>query len=246
MTELTRCWPLPASVASQAAQVADWYDVINRDTPWLRMNFVASADGAATVDGLSGGLGTDADKMVFNALRTLADVVIVGAGTVRAEGYGPMRVDAPEQRTARGLAPQPVFAIVSHSLSLDPEDPIFADAPVRPLIVTCDTSDSERRKRLETVADVLICGDERVEGRAMRRALAERGLAQMHCEGGPTLFGDLVRDDVVDELCLTLSPMLVGGAADRILSGDDQALRDLSLTHVVEGEGTLLLRYVRA
>ncbi|WP_166981012.1 pyrimidine reductase family protein [Paramicrobacterium fandaimingii] len=246
MTELTRIWPLPAAASSEAADIADWYARDDRETPWLRMNFISSADGAVTVDGLSGGLGTDADQLVFEALRTLADVIIVGAGTVRAEGYGPLRVDAPEQRTARGLAPQPVFAIISRALSIDPGDRIFTDAPVRPLIVTCRSADEERRKRLESAADVLLCGDDRVDGRELRRALAERGLAQMHSEGGPTLFGDLVRDDAVDELCLTLSPMLVGGAANRIIAGDDQTLRGLSLAHVIESDGTLLLRYQRA
>ncbi|PFG30802.1 pyrimidine reductase family protein [Paramicrobacterium agarici] len=246
MTEITRVWPLPAESTADTARIADWYDVADRGEPWLRMNFVSSADGGVTVNGLSGGLGTDADHVVFDALRTLADVVIVGAGTVRAEGYGAMRVDAVEQRTARGIAPQPVFAIVSRSLSLDPGDRIFRDAPVRPIIVTCETADAERRERLESVADVLICGAGRVDGIAMRRALAERGLNQMHCEGGPTLFGALVRDDAVDELCLTVSPTLVGGAAGRILSGDDQTLRSLSLTHICEDDGTLLLRYVRA
>lgn len=246
MSELTRVWPLPAQVTSNPMQIADWYAVTERAAPWLRMNFVASLDGGVSVDGLSGGLGTDADHVVFDALRTLADVIIVGAGTVRAEGYGAMRVDAAGQRTARGIAAQPVFAIVSHSLSLDPGDRIFADAPVRPIIVTCENADAERKKRLEQVADVLVCGTDRVEGRAMRDALVARGLAQMHCEGGPTLFGDLVRDDAVDELCLTLSPALVGGAAGRILAGADQTMRGLALTHVIEGDGTLLLRYRRA
>ncbi|MCW4458512.1 pyrimidine reductase family protein [Microbacterium sp. MPKO10] len=247
MSELTRVWPMPGESSSDSMAIADWYAVEDRSQPWLRMNFVTSADGGVTVDGLSGGLGTDADHTVFDALRTLADVIIVGAGTIRAEGYGPMRVDAVEERIARGLPEQPVFAIVSHRLDLDPESAIFTEAPVRPIVLTCDAADAGRRARLSDVADVLECGAERVEGAAMRAALAARGLPQMHSEGGPHLFGDLVRDDAVDELCLTVSPTLVGGAATRILAGDDQTLRSLSLAHVVAaGDGTLLLRYVRA
>ncbi|SEB98389.1 5-amino-6-(5-phosphoribosylamino)uracil reductase [Paramicrobacterium humi] len=246
MTELTRVWPLPAATAEDDAGVADWYEVADRSEPWLRMNFVSSLDGAVTVGGLSGGLGTDADKRVFDTLRTLADVVIVGAGTVRAEGYGPMRVDAAEQRVARGLPAQPVFAIVSARLDLDADDRIFQDAPVRPIVATCETADPERRRRLAEVADVLVCGRDRVEGTALKAALAERGLTQMHSEGGPHLFGAMAEADAVDELCLTLSPMIAGGFAPRIIAGVDELRHSMRLGHVIEGDGTLLLRYVRA
>ena len=123
------------------ADVLAWYeDGVPTDvrTPWLRVNFVASVDGAVTVDGLSGGLGSDADRRVFDLLRVPCDVVVVAAGTVRAEGYGPMRVDEHHAtlRRERGFALQPRFAIVSGSLELDPEDPIFRDAPARPVVLT--------------------------------------------------------------------------------------------------------------
>lgn len=245
MTELTRVWPLPAASAVSDQDIADWYERPDRTQPWLRMNFVSSLDGAVTVGGLSGGLGTTADRRVFDALRILADVVIVGAGTVRAEGYGPMRVDAADARRSRGLPEQPVFAIVSRDLDLDASGRIFTDAPVRPIVITCEAADQVKQKQLAAVADVLVCGRESVEGGAMKSALAARGLTQMHSEGGPHLFGSMVTADAVDELCLTLSPLIAGGHAPRIIAGADELLRTMRLGHVIEGEGTLLLRYVR-
>lgn len=245
MTELTRVWPMPAATASTVSDIADWYVLDDRDAPWLRMNFISSADGAVTVGGLSGGLGTEPDHAVFDALRCIADVVIVGAGTVRAEGYGAMRVDAADERRRRGYQAQPSFAIVSRTLDFSPDDAIFQDAPVRPIIATCEAAGAERFDALAEVADVIVCGDDRVHGQLLREALVDRGLPHMHCEGGPHLFGDLVRDDAVDELCLTISPMLAGGAAGRILAGDDETPRDLALAHVIEADSTLLLRYTR-
>lgn len=227
--------------------LAALYDAPRR-TPWLRVNFVSSADGAATVQGLSAGLGDDADHRVFDLLRRFCDVVVVGAGTVRAEGYGPMRVDRASQRAraAAGLGEQPVFAVVSAGLDLDPADPLFADAPVRPIVVTAETAAPEKRAALVAVADVLVCGVDRVDPAAMVAALAERGLTRIHCEGGPHLFGDLVATGAVDELCLTLSPLLVAGTASRIATGAAPEVPvELELAHVLRSGDTLLLRYVR-
>ena len=110
------------------------YARADRSKPWLRVNFVSSVDGAATIDGVSGGLGGDADRRVFDLLRELCDVVIVGAGTVRGEGYGPMVLPprSVDRRASEGLPPHPVFAIVSNRLDLDPSSRIFTEAPVRP------------------------------------------------------------------------------------------------------------------
>jgi riboflavin biosynthesis pyrimidine reductase len=216
--------------------------------PWLRVNFVSSVDGAATHDGLSGGLGTDADHRVFDILRRLCDTVLVGAGTVRAEGYGPMRVDdaSAAWRAAHGLAAQPAFAIVSARLDLDPASRIFTDAPVRPLVVTTGNSPEERRAELAGVADILVAGESTLDAGAAVAALAERGLGRILCEGGPSLFGTLIAADVVDELCLTLSPRLESGEARRIATGTLLEARGLALGGVLESEGTLLLRYLRS
>lgn len=225
------------------------YTVPDRSIPWLRVNFVSSVDGAATADGLSAGLGSEADRRVFDLLRRLCDVVVVGAGTVRAEGYGPMRVGplAADWRVEHGLAEHPIFAIVSASLNLDPALRIFTDAPVRPIVVTVEDAPSERMTSLSGVADVLVAGRSTVDTAAMRRMLAERGLLQVHSEGGPQLFGDLIRDDSVDELCLTISPTLEGPGAARIVTGPTaHTRRGLDLAHVLSSDGTLLLRYVRS
>ena len=217
----------------------------DRSDPWLRVNFVSSVDGAATVDGVSGGLGGEADHRVFDLLRELCDVVIVGAGTVRGEGYGPMVVPQPsaDRRVSRGLPPHPVFAIVSNRLDLDPASRIFTEAPVRPIVVTTDAAPGDRRDALAAVADIVIAGDSQLDPAILVASLAARGLTQQHCEGGPSLFGSMLAAGVVDELCLTVSPQLVAGDAGHIVAGTVGSPRALSLGHVLASGDTLLLRY---
>jgi len=244
---IDRAWPEPASDLSDEA-IADLYAVRDRGAPWLRVNFVSSLDGAATHNGVSGDLGSDADLRVFDLLRRLADVVLVGAGTVRAEGYGPMVLDdeAARWRASRALPPQPAFAIASGLLGLDPASTAFTEAPVRPIVVTTSGSPEDRRAALAEVADVIVAGDDAIDPDAMLAEFALRGLRQVHCEGGPTFFGSLLAADRVDELCLTLSPRLEAGDARRIARGELPEVRELALAHVLVAEdGTLLLRYTR-
>jgi riboflavin biosynthesis pyrimidine reductase len=217
----------------------------NVGSPWLRVNFVSSVDGAATVDDKSAGLGGDADRRVFDLLRTLCDVVVVAGGTVRAEGYGAMILDASAVgvRVAAGLAPQPTFAIVSGSLDLDPKSDVFVKAPVRPIIFTTESATTD--DALAKVADIVVCGAKTVDPAAMVAALSERRLTRIHCEGGPSLFGSLLAADVVDELCLTVSPLLVGGDSPRIAKGDVTEPRGMTLAGVLRSDSTLLLRYFR-
>jgi riboflavin biosynthesis pyrimidine reductase len=229
--------------------ILELYAVPDRSVPWLRVNFISSIDGAATSGGLSGELGTPADRRVFDLLRRLSDVVIVGAGTVRAEGYGPMRLgdEASEWRVANGMSAHPVFAIVSSSLDLDPASRIFTEAPVRPIVVSVADASEDRRHALAEVADILVAGSSTVDTVQMRTLLAQRRLVQMHSEGGPLLFADLIRDDTVDELCLTMSSVLEGPGAPRIVAGDvPAARRALRLAHALSADDTLLLRYVRS
>lgn len=216
--------------------------------PWLRMNFVTSLDGAVTRDGLSGGLGDDADHRVFELLRRWADVVLLGAGTARAEGYGAMALpeEAARWRVAQGLTPQPVFALVTGRLDLDPASPIFADAPVRPLVLTVEDAPIDRRRALEEVADVVDVGATAVDPARVREELRRRGLERIHCEGGPTLFGTLLAAGVVDELCLTLAPSLEGGSAGRITDSPLAAPTAMRLASVLRSGDELLLRYTRA
>ena len=218
------------------------------DRPSLRVNFVASADGAVTLDGRSGGLGNPTDQHLLGLLRQLADVLVVGAGTLRAEGYGPLVLDAAATawRAARGLPAHPRLAVVSARLDgLGPDHPSFAGAPVRPLVITVGTAPEDRRRALADVADVLICGTETLDAAGLPALLADRGLPGVLCEGGPTLFGALAAADRVDELCLTLSPWLTGAGAGRIVAGPPTVPRPLALRHVLTDDELLFLRYTR-
>lgn len=215
---------------------------------WLRVNFVASVDGSATADGRSGALGGPGDLRVFDLLRRLSDVVLVASGTVREEGYGPMRLHDADVawRRARGMTDHPVFAIVTGSLRLDPTSSVFTNAPVRPIVLTTSSAPADRREALSAVADVRNCGQDTVDAGVVRRVLVERGLTSIHCEGGPSFLATLVAADAVDELCLSISPVLEGGAGGRIVSGSSPEVRDLTLAHVLRDDDLLLTRYVRA
>jgi riboflavin biosynthesis pyrimidine reductase len=174
-------------------------------------------------------------------------VVLVGAGTLRAEAYGAMRLDeaSVQWRRANSLADQPVFAIVSGRLALDPASPVFTEAPVRAVVVTIEASPHAQREALSRVADVVVCGEEKLDARGMLAELAKRGLRQVLCEGGPTLFGALLEADCVDELCLTVSPSLEAGNARRIAAGELEQSRRMALRHVLVSASTLMLLYRR-
>jgi riboflavin biosynthesis pyrimidine reductase len=239
-------WPAPHTDLTDA-ELLQRFTRDDRAAAWLRVNFISSIDGAATSGGLSAGLGMPADHRVFNLLRRLTDVVLVGAGTVRAEGYGPMRVGEADAawRTDAGLPAHPVFAIVSGCLDLDPASPIFTDAPVRPIVITTDRAPGGARAALARVADVLVCGDTALDLHSMRTQLTDRGLAQIHCEGGPSLFGALTAAGAVDELCLTMSPRLEAGDSGRINTGPTPEPLAMELAHVLRSDDALLLRYIR-
>jgi riboflavin biosynthesis pyrimidine reductase len=216
--------------------------------PRLRANFVTSLDGAVEVDGRSRGLSGDADRAVFALMRKVADAVMVGAGTARHEGYGPVRVDeaTAKWRAETGRPEQPTLVLVSASLDLDPGARAFAEAPVRPIVLTHDAAPTDRRAALAAVADVVSCGQSVVDLALGLAELHRRGLCHILCEGGPHLFGALLAADLVDELCLTISPLLVGAGPGRIVAGgrrdEPGAMR---LVHLISAEGMLLSRYAR-
>jgi riboflavin biosynthesis pyrimidine reductase len=229
------------------------YAVADRSVPHLRVNFIASIDGAATHDGVSGPLNNEVDKEVFDVLRMLTDVVLVGAGTVRAEGYGPIRLSrgAVDWRVAHGLPEHPVFAILTSEIDLRPDMSLFTDAPVRPLVITHAHGPEGGRRRhqldvLSRVADILICGEETVDMQLMVSALVARGLPQILSEGGPHALGSFIAADVVDEVCLTIAPVVEGGDATRITAGGAQKTREMHLEHAMRGGDMLFLRYLRA
>lgn len=211
------------------------------DRPWVRTNFVTTLDGAATgTDGKSGTLGGEADTRVFALLRSLADVIVVGAGTARAEGYADFEVDT-ELRTRLGLSPVPTMVLVSRSLGIPP-------ALIAPGTAVVTTSDAqpEALATLRESVEVIAAGEGQIDWAAVLNAFAERGWRRVLCEGGPSLHGELVKLDLVDELCLTIAPILAAGDAPRIAHGHDAVHRTMTLSHAIEGDGGLLTRWVRA
>jgi riboflavin biosynthesis pyrimidine reductase len=239
-----RIWPVadPAPVDDEAL-----VELYRHDGPVLRTNFVTSVDGAVEIEGYSEGLQTPADQRVFQLLRMFADGLMVGAGTLRHEGYGPVRLDGKRRawRAERGLDPYPRLVVVSRRLDLDPDSPALAEAPVRPAIVTSADSPADAREALSAVADVLVHGEREVDLAAAVADLRERGLRHILSEGGPHLLGALTSEDLVDELCLTITPMLAGAGAGRITAGPISPVRALTLAVALADDGTLLLRYAR-
>jgi len=229
-------------------ELAAAYQQDDRSAPHLRANFVSSLDGAVEIDGQSKALSSDSDSRVFSMVRRLADVVLVGAGTIRDEGYNPLRLAAParEWRTAQGLPENPTLAIVSSRLELSPVNPVFQSA-VRPVVVTHHASPPDRREALGEVADLLVLGEAEVDLKALVDELAARGMPQILCEGGPHLLGALTEADLVDELCLALAPLLAGPGSGRITAGAATTLtRRMKLQTTLAAEDDyLFFRYVR-
>jgi riboflavin biosynthesis pyrimidine reductase len=218
---------------------------------WLRANFIASLDGGATVGGTTGRLGGPGDRAVFDLLRELADVILVGAGTVRIEGYAgaQLTVDQRQRRQARGQSEVPQLAIVTKAGRLDRDMPAFTRTEVPPLVLTCTAAADQIRQRLAGLADVIDCSDDdptRVDEAEMLAALADCGQHRVLTEGGPMLFGSFVERNLLDELCLTIAPSLVGGLPRRIATGPGQVLTAMRCAHVLTDEaGYLYTRYVK-
>ncbi len=213
----------------------------------VRVNFVTSIDGAVTIKGYSSGLGGPSDKRVFDLLRVLCDGLMVGAGTLRHERYGALRLpdDHRDLRKRNGLADNPTLVVVSGRLDLDPSHRMLADAPVRPIVLTHRGSPERQRKLLSTVTEVIVCGESSIDFRLAMDTLAQRGLRHVLSEGGPHVLGALTAADVVDEMCLTVSPKLAGAGGGRIIAGEPSPPREMTLVHVLGAGDELLLRYAR-
>lgn len=215
---------------------------------WVRANFVTTLDGHATGgDGLSGSINSDADGRIFDVLRALADVVVVGAGTIRAEGYGRLRTQNPElieARRAAGRADHPALAVVTASGHV-PEKVLAADPEAGALLVLC--AEAVREELAAQLGDdaVIACGPDLVEPTRAVEALHARGLNQVLTEGGPHLLGGWIQAGVLDELCLTVRPMVVGGTGTRILEAPagESVQTSFELLNVLEVGGDLMLRY---
>jgi len=248
----------PARAANSAAAKTAAVDTGTANTgppDWLQANMVASADGAASLDGRSGGLSGPGDRMVFTVLRSLADLVLVGAATATAERYRPAQAAELWQQLRPAGSPQPAIAVVTARLTVDPDGQLItgAAAGAETIVVTTADAPRDRKAAIARHARVIEAGDHQVDLTAAVTALRELGYARILCEGGPTLLGQLAGAGLIDELSLTTSPLLANGTAGRIVSqpatgmpaaaATDMPTR-LSLAHLLADENFLFSRYL--
>lgn len=209
------------------------------------VNMVTSLDGATAWGGTSSRLGDADDHQLFHALRASCDVILVGAETVRSEVYHPVHLDPDviARRRRLGLRDVPRMAIVSRSLRLDPSTPVFSQPDEAPYIVTYD--EAPFPPDLEARSEVIRAGQGSVDPVRAVRSLFDRGHEVILCEGGPTLNGHLVQADLLDELNLTLSPLMVAGESNRLTRGEAVTPVDFHLDRLMTGERMLFARYLR-
>ncbi|MCU1693742.1 MAG: pyrimidine reductase family protein [Frankiales bacterium] len=215
-------------------------DALYLHPPGVRLGMVASVDGAAVLEGRSAGLSGDADKQVFRALRRHADVVLVGAGTARAERYRPAVVPEEHQarRLSRGQAPVPRIAVVTAGAGLPGDSPLLVPDSGLLLLTTAAGAAAAPPD-----VEVAVVGEEQVDLARVVDALHARGLQRVLCEGGPTLAGGLLEAGLVDEVCATTSPLLAGGDGPRLVVGAPETARPLALLSLLEDDGVLLARW---
>lgn len=215
------------------------------DRPWVMANFVTTIDGAAVVDGGSTAINDEDDKAMFAAMRAVPDFILVGAGTIRAENYRPVTLDE-RRRQARldaRLEQTPHLVVTTRSLDLDPEARVFGDPEQRVTVLTDEDAPDDRFAALSEVADVV-----RLRSTGPEDILHYMRMAKVVlCEGGPTLIGQFIAAGLIDEMALTVAPMLVAGSSPRMASGpaSDEPV-DMRLDRVLYGDRSLFLRYLRA
>ena len=221
------------------------YERGRADRPWVLANFITTIDGAAVVDGGSTAINDEDDKAMFGAIRTVPDFIVVGAGTVRAEDYGPVTLDEERRhmRVDAGQEPTPHLVVLSGSLSLDPEARVFGDPKHRVTVLTSREADADKEAELAEVADVVRLDDLGPSGILHYLRLARSVLV----EGGPSLFGQFVAEGLVDEMSWTVAPMLVAGDAPRMAHGPSGVGNDeLRLDRILYGDRSLFLRYLKS
>jgi riboflavin-specific deaminase-like protein len=217
--------------------------------PFVLVNMVTSVDAAFAEDGRTDGLSSPADQEVFHLLRGIPDAILVGAQTLRAEHYGPPRLseDRQARRVARGQQPQPTIVVVTRSLQLDLSSTLFTES--RPIVICPTDVAAADLAAVGAVADVVQAGEGDVDLADALAELRRRGVEVLLCEGGPTLNGDLARHGLIDELCLTIAPTLVGGDLGTGILGRVrlEAPVKLELAQVLLADGgDLLCRYTVA
>jgi riboflavin biosynthesis pyrimidine reductase len=220
-------------------------DLAPPQRPYTVVNFVASADGRASVDGGSTGLGDVGDRAIFHALRACADAVLVGTGTLRAEHYGALvrDPDVAGLRHSLRLPAQPPLVTISRSGSI-PRIPLLDDPGSTLIVYTGAEADLDPTAHAATVEIVRRDPDGLTIAAVLADLRAGRGVGLLLCEGGPSIFGELITERVCDELFLTLAAKLTGGDAGAI-TGDLQLPEPLALTlrWALEQDGSLYLRY---
>jgi riboflavin-specific deaminase-like protein len=234
--------PGPTTVAEQLDGYRPWEQPLE-DRPLVAMNFAATVDGRATINGVSGPIGSDADMAMLAQLRTRFDAVMIGAGTMRAERYGRLvkKQETRQRRERLGLPPEPLMVIVSGRLDLPWDAPLFTEGGQVLIFTASEAEPPETASPLEVVRhDKFV---HLVE--ALRHLRQERDIRALLCEGGPGLHGELEGGGMVDDLFLTIAPKLVGGEAPRIIEGELPAVAELELGWLLEEQGELFARYRR-
>jgi len=216
------------------------------DRPWVMLCMITSVDGSVSVQGRSAPLGGPVDWAVLTALRGCADAIVVGAGTARSEDYGPPSVPAEvrERRLARGQEPTPLLAVVSRRGELDPAARLFA-GPEQVRLYLADTAPASRRDSLAQVADVRTAGDRAADVPAITADLAAEGRPLILLEGGPRLNAAFAAADLIDEFCITQSPLLAPGGPGMIEGAAPQAGHALQLERLLVADGMTFARYLR-
>jgi riboflavin biosynthesis pyrimidine reductase len=244
--QYNQLFPEPRTVtAGDALSPLDPAEHAGRELPYTLVNFVCTADGRAAFAGRSGPIGDDGDHQLFHGLRERVDAVMAGTGTLRAERYGRVisKQYRRDRRAQRGLTPEPLACFVTRTGAIPTEIPLFAEPEARVVVFT--PTELDISGCAATVDVVRLDPGELTLTTAMRRLAADYGVRMLLCEGGPTLFGSLLREDLVDELFLTLSPMLAGGdSGPPITTGPPLSeLLELTLLWQLERAGSLFLRY---
>ena len=247
---VSRLFPRPATDIDPLTLYGSEDRRLPAGRPYVIVNMVSSIDGATTLGGVTEALGSATDRAIFLHLRDVADAILVGASTVRAEQYGPAlpSPEAQSARRARGQSSTPPIIVVSRSIDFDWESPFFTESDPSPILLVPGQIDPRKLARAAQSADVVACGDSLVHLPDALLRLHHRGINVLLCEGGPTLNTELLKANLIDELCLTVAPLIVGGPQPRgiVVAGQIQDVVPLSLAHVLEDEGFLYLRYCRA
>lgn len=244
---LRRLLPEPGSVtAVEALEGLALGDLAPEHRPYLVLNMVASADGAAAVGQRTAPLSSPADQQLFHELRACVDAVMVGAGTLRTERYGRLVTDPAhhKRRVARGLAPEPLAIVVSRRLTLTPELPLLADPHSRVIVITASAAEFDGCAA--RVSYLHPAPGEEVDLPAMlARLRTEHGVRSVLCEGGPTLNTSLLPAGLVDELFLSITPALAGSAGSLSIIGRAPLVEpvNLELVWLLESQGQLFARY---